>query len=115
MRVLLIGFPLPNPAFDNYDFIQAPSFYDFDAVVIEPAQVSKVIEDVLTRSEDHQTFAGEPVLIEARSPRDAKALMDSAMRAIKDCQPFAFLPPEKYREWKVLDLSFTPRDMLGGG
>lgn len=68
MRVLLIGFPLPNPAFDNYDFFHAPSFYDYDAVVIEPAQVSKVIEDVLTRSEDHQTYAGEPVLNEPAGP-----------------------------------------------
>ncbi|MGH2587985.1 MAG: hypothetical protein ACRDJE_23955 [Dehalococcoidia bacterium] len=68
MRVLLIGFPLPNPSFDNYDFLQAPSFYDYDAVLIEPAQVSKVIEDVLTRSEDHQTYAGEPVLNEPAGP-----------------------------------------------
>jgi hypothetical protein len=68
VRVLLIGFPLPNPAFDNYDFLRAPSFYDYDAVVIEPAQVSKVIEDVLTRSQDYQTFAGEPVLNEPAGP-----------------------------------------------
>ncbi len=68
MRLLLIGFPLPNPAFDNYTFLQAPSFYDYDAVVIEPAQISKVIEDVLTRSEDHQTYAGEPVLNEPAGP-----------------------------------------------
>jgi hypothetical protein len=68
VRVLLLGFPLPNPSFDNYDFLQAPSFYDYDAVVIEPAQVSKVIEDVLTRAEDHTTFAGEPVLNEPPGP-----------------------------------------------
>ena len=68
MRLLLIGFSLPNPNFDNYSFLQAPSFYDFDAVVIEPAQVSKVIEDVLARTEDHRTFAGEPVLNEPAGP-----------------------------------------------
>lgn len=68
MRLLLIGFPLPNPAFDNYSFIQAPSFYDYDAVVIEPAQISRVIEDVLTRAEDHKTFAEEPVLNEPAGP-----------------------------------------------
>lgn len=68
VRLLLIGFPLPNPAFDNYDFLQAPSFYDYDAVVVEPAGISKVIEDVLARSEDHQTFAGEPVLNEPPGP-----------------------------------------------
>lgn len=68
MRVLVIGFPLPNPRIDNYSFIQAPSFFDYDAVVVESAAVSRVIEDVLTRSEDHQTFAGDPVLNEPSGP-----------------------------------------------
>lgn len=68
MRVLLIGFPLPHSSFDNYDFLQAPSFYDYDAVVVEPGQISKVIEDVLTRAEDHTTYAGEPVLNEPPGP-----------------------------------------------
>lgn len=68
MRVLLIGFALPNPSFDNYSFLQAPSFYDYDAVVIEPAQVSRVIEDVLARADDHTTYSGEPVLNEPPGP-----------------------------------------------
>jgi hypothetical protein len=68
VRLLLIGFPLPNPNFDNYSFLQAPSFYDYDAVVVEPAQISKVIEDVLSRAEDHQTYAGDPVLNEPAGP-----------------------------------------------
>jgi hypothetical protein len=60
------------------------------------------------------TLAGDPVLIEASASRDGPAVMQAAMRALKDCQPFAFLPADKYGEWKVLDLSFTPRDMAGG-
>jgi hypothetical protein len=59
-------------------------------------------------------LAGDPVLIEASASRDGPAVMQAAMRALKDCQPFAFLPADKYGEWKVLDLSFTPRDMAGG-
>lgn len=68
MRILVIGFPLPNPQIDNYSFIHAPSFFDYDAVVVESADVSKVIEEVLTRSEDHRTFADEPVLNEPSGP-----------------------------------------------
>ena len=68
MRILVVGFPLPNPAIDNYSFIQAPSFYDYDAVMIDVAAVSKVIEEVLTRTEDHKTYAGEPVLNEPSGP-----------------------------------------------
>jgi hypothetical protein len=59
-------------------------------------------------------LATEPMLIEASASRDGPAVLEAAKRALKECQPFAFLPAEKYREWKVLDLSFTPRDMAGG-
>jgi outer membrane biosynthesis protein TonB len=59
-------------------------------------------------------LASEPVLIEASASRDGPVVLLAAKRALKDCQPFSFLPPDKYPEWKVLDLSFTPRDMAGG-
>ena len=29
------------------------------------------------------------------------------------CQPYAMLPADRYGEWKVLDLSFTPQDFAG--
>jgi hypothetical protein len=37
-------------------------------------------------------------------------LMQSAIRALSACQPYAMLPADRYGEWKVLDLSFTPQD-----
>ena len=54
------------------------------------------------------------MLIEASASRDGPRLMQAAIRTLKDCQPYAFLPADKYREWKVLDLSFSPREMAGG-
>jgi hypothetical protein len=60
-------------------------------------------------------LASDPVLISVTSPRDAIGVVEATKRALKDCQPFAFLPPEKYAEWRVLDLSLTPREMAGGG
>ena len=59
-------------------------------------------------------LGSEPVLIEASASRDGPMVMQAAMRALKECQPYGFLPADKYSEWKVLDLSFTPRDMGGG-
>jgi hypothetical protein len=35
---------------------------------------------------------------------------DSAVRAIMACAPYTMLPSDRYREWKVLDLSLRPRD-----
>jgi hypothetical protein len=59
-------------------------------------------------------LGAEPVLIEASASRDGPVVMQTAIRALKECQPYGFLPADKYGEWKILDLSFTPRDMAGG-
>jgi hypothetical protein len=59
-------------------------------------------------------LGSEPVLIEASASREGPVVMQTAIRALKECQPYGFLPADKYSEWKVLDLSFTPRDMAGG-
>src|SRR5579883_1338493 len=69
MRVLVIGYPLPNPQFDNYNLLTAPSWFDYDGVFIDPLSVSTVIEDVINATEEHRTFAGEPVLNRRTSPR----------------------------------------------
>jgi hypothetical protein len=55
-------------------------------------------------------LAAEPVLIEASASTKGPALMQSAISALQVCQPYAMLPADRYGEWKVLDLSFTPQD-----
>jgi hypothetical protein len=60
------------------------------------------------------SVAGEPMLIEASASRDGPQLMQAAIRSVKDCQPYAFLPPDRYREWKALDVTFSPKEMAGG-
>lgn len=59
-------------------------------------------------------LAREPLLIEASASEKGPALMKSAMDALEKCQPYAMLPAERYNEWRMLDLSFTPRDFRGG-
>lgn len=59
-------------------------------------------------------LAREPVLVEASASAKGPALMQSAIAALEACQPYAMLPADKYGEWKVLDLSFTPQDFSGG-
>ncbi len=59
-------------------------------------------------------LAREPVLIEASASMKGPLLMQSAISALQACQPYAMLPADRYGEWKVLDLSFTPRDFAGG-
>jgi hypothetical protein len=58
-------------------------------------------------------LAAEPILIEASASAKGPALMQSAIAALEACQPYAMLPADRYGEWKVLDLSFTPQDFAG--
>jgi hypothetical protein len=60
------------------------------------------------------TLARPPLLIEASASAKGPLLMQAAIKALQECQPYAVLPADKYSEWKVLDLSFTPRDFSGG-
>src|SRR5690348_16167497 len=55
-------------------------------------------------------LAAEPVLIEGSASVKGVELMRSAVAALSACQPYAELPANRYGEWKVLDLSFTPHD-----
>lgn len=55
-------------------------------------------------------LADEPLLIEASASEKGPVLMRGAMSALEACQPYTMLPADRYGEWKVLDLSFTPQD-----
>jgi hypothetical protein len=59
-------------------------------------------------------LAAEPMLIEGKASMKGVTLMQGAIRALQDCQPYAMLPADRYGEWKVLDLSFTPQDFTNG-
>jgi outer membrane biosynthesis protein TonB len=59
-------------------------------------------------------LAREPLLIEASASEKGPALMKSAVAALEQCQPYAMLPADRYNEWRMLDLSFTPKDFRNG-
>jgi hypothetical protein len=53
-------------------------------------------------------LTAEPTLLAASASSNGAALMQTAMRALHQCQPYGFLPAAKYKDWKVLDLAFSP-------
>jgi hypothetical protein len=55
-------------------------------------------------------LAAEPMVKEGTASVKAVDLKNGAVAALSACQPYTMLPPEKYQEWKVIDLTFTPRD-----
>jgi hypothetical protein len=124
--------PMPPPA-RSQSGVKAGD--DFDAPAIESADIgsspvtefrrhlrtcSKLPAD-LKASDDVKvklrvflkqdgTLATDPILIEASASMKGPLLMQGAVSALQACQPYAMLPVDRYGEWKVLDLSFTPQD-----
>jgi hypothetical protein len=58
-------------------------------------------------------LAAEPVVIAGTGNLKGLDLRQSAIDALEACQPYAMLPADRYGEWKVLDLTFTPHDFSG--
>jgi hypothetical protein len=55
-------------------------------------------------------IAAEPAVVEGSASLKAFDLKQSAINALRACQPYTMLPADRYKEWKVLDLNFTPQD-----
>lgn len=70
-RILSLGFPLPGTQVDNYTFLSAPSFFDYDAMVVDPHALSQLIERVIDGSVEATTFNDAPVRNTPTSPADA--------------------------------------------
>ncbi len=68
MRILSLGFPMPGPQVDNHSFASAPTFFDYDAIVVSPLALSQLIEEVVSSSEEHTTRSGERVVNAPTAP-----------------------------------------------
>jgi hypothetical protein len=77
---------------------------------IAPNQRMKMVIRVeLTRQ---GALAQDPAVMDAVNPTVGFPLMQSVMRALRQCAPYS-LPPDKYKEWRVLDIDFSPDQMTG--
>ena len=54
------------------------------------------------------TLRDDPAMLAASASEKGPALLRTAASALRQCQPYSFLPAAKYKEWKILDLSFSP-------
>jgi colicin import membrane protein len=62
---------------------------------------------------DGRLADGPMVLSRGQSPL-YNAARDSAVRALFRGQPFDMLKPEHYEQWKDIEITFDPRDMIRG-
>ncbi len=60
------------------------------------------------------TLAAPPMVTTSGQSPLFVAARDSAIRAVFRGQPFDMLRPETYEEWKDIEVTFDPRDMIRG-
>ncbi|MPZ40163.1 MAG: cell envelope biogenesis protein TolA [Rhizobiales bacterium] len=60
------------------------------------------------------TLAAPPMVTTSGQSPLFMAARDSAIRAVFRGQPFDMLRPETYEEWKDIEVTFDPRDMIRG-
>ena len=58
------------------------------------------------------SLAAEPILIEGTASMKGVELKKSAVEALAACQPYNMFPADRFDEWRVLDLTFTPNDFV---
>src|SRR5215213_8521670 len=56
----------------------------------------------------------EPRLMNSGSHPAFLTASESALRAVRSCAPYTFLPAAKYEAWKDVIVDFDPRDMFRG-
>jgi hypothetical protein len=61
MRVLVIGYPLPDAAIDNYSALNSPSYADYDAVVVDPASITRDVRQVIEEGAEYSAHDSRPV------------------------------------------------------
>ncbi len=59
------------------------------------------------------TLASPPQLLEPIGSPKEQALLQNAIAALQNCQPYTMLPAEKYKQWKTLSLVFYPLNFPG--
>lgn len=85
MRVLAIGYPLPNVAIDNYNVLTAPSYFDYEAMVIDPASITKIVGQVLGEGQLYEAHDGRTV-VNAQSTASAVSIADQVRRRTEETQ-----------------------------
>lgn len=62
MRVLAIGYALPDASIDNYNVFTAPSYADYDALIIDPASITFSARKLVEGGAEFEAFDGRPVV-----------------------------------------------------
>lgn len=127
-RILSLGFPLPGVRVDNYSFASAPAFFDYDALVVDPSSLARLIEGIADGSLEPKTFADRPVRLSTRGPHESsladvlRIRRDETTRLLDNggvVVVFAYPPEDHLVDGDALDdyywLDAAPKCIAGSG
>ncbi|MCC6382474.1 MAG: hypothetical protein IT304_08185 [Dehalococcoidia bacterium] len=87
MRLLVIGYPLPHSDIDNYNPLNAPSYFDYDAVLVDPAAITRVAALLQQEGQEFEAHDGRPV-VNAASTATAVSAAEQLRRRADETQRF---------------------------
>jgi len=73
----------------------------------DPPDVSDFVTEIRIALKRDGTLAADPEMIFAPGSRNGLVLKERAVQAVRRCQPYGFLPADKYADWRVIDLVFA--------
>ncbi len=87
MRILTIGYALPNPLVDNHTVLNAPSITDYDAAFIDPDSITRSVLDLLEGKREFTANDGRPV-INGATTAAAVSAADQLHRRAEEAERF---------------------------
>jgi len=78
------------------------------------ADARDLIVVVRIRFNQDGSLSADPTLSNSGSHPTFHIAAESAMRAVRRCAPYSFMPIAKYDAWKDVEVTFDPRDMFRG-
>jgi outer membrane biosynthesis protein TonB len=78
------------------------------------ADARDLIVVVRIRFNQDGSLSAEPTLSNSVSHPTFQIAAESALRAVRRCAPYSFMPIAKYDIWKDVEVTFDPRDMFRG-
>jgi colicin import membrane protein len=83
-------------------------------VPVGVAEARDLIVTVRIQFKQDGSLLTEPRLMNSGSHPAFLTASESALRAVRTCAPYTFLPAAKYEAWKDVIVDFDPRDMFRG-
>lgn len=80
--------------------------------LVGSADADKLFATVRVNFNQDGSVIGRPQVLRAGGGAGSRVLAERAVGAVLQCAPYAFLPLNKYQNWREMNLNFSVRGMM---